>query len=82
MYKTKHTHTLTQTNKHTKCSKKKTVLPQINSLLNGVESTSLTLHFWKHKDFGVYKLVQEEGVCKVQEGEGVGQGRVPGPISN
>ena len=34
------------------------------------------------KDFGVCKLVQEEDVCKVQEGEAVGQGRVPGPISN
>ena len=34
------------------------------------------------KDFEVCKLVQEEDVCKVQEGEGVGQGRVPGPISN
>ena len=34
------------------------------------------------KDFEVCKLVQEEDVCKVQEGEGVGLGRVPGPISN
>ena len=34
------------------------------------------------KDFGVCKLVQEEDVCKVQEGQGVWQGRVPGLISN
>ena len=34
------------------------------------------------KDFEVCKLVEEEDVCKVQEGECVGQGRVPGPISN
>ena len=34
------------------------------------------------KGFEVCKLVQEEDVCKVQEGEAVGQGRVPGPISN